>query len=163
MLKIRVPASQFAPAKTSEHHLNKYASTTLGSCQICDIKVERRCIDDVHLIIRYVPGTQDVLVRDNRTESGTFRTDRDEALNPRTFYKFNLMQTPVIELKAGDVAIEIRGNVELLENGSAHRGMQKMHSLKMKKEDVSAGLSDLVGEQSMEGMLGNITPMSATA
>lgn len=90
MLKVTVPASPFAAAKSSQHLLRQHSSTVLGSCQICDIKVDRRSIEDVHLILRYDPDTQTVLVRDNRTESGTFRTDRDEALNPRTFYKFNL-------------------------------------------------------------------------
>ena len=44
-------------------------------------------------------------MRDNRTESGTFWVQRNEALNPRTFYKFKIEDG--VRLKTGDVEIEI--------------------------------------------------------
>ena len=54
-----------------------------------------------------------MLIRDNRTDSGTFQVDRNEALNPRTFYKYALREGPV-RLQTGDIKIEITGIVEQL-------------------------------------------------
>lgn len=85
MISITIPASAFDPAKTTKHMLHHNSTTTIGNSKICDIEVKRRCIDDVHLIIRYNTADNSVFVRDNKTESGTYRIDRDEALNHNTF------------------------------------------------------------------------------
>ena len=90
MLKIVIQATKWAPEKVSYHQLNKDATTTLGSCSLCDIRVDRRRIDDVHLVMRYETRTDELLIRDNRTESGTFQVAKNEALNPRSLYKFTL-------------------------------------------------------------------------
>lgn len=111
MLKIIIPASNWAPKKEESFKLNLNATTTLGSCTICDIKLNRKSIDDVHLILKYDKAAGEILIRDNRTESGTFQVNRNEALNPRTFYKFALGNEPV-KLKTGDVEIEITSDPE---------------------------------------------------
>ena len=92
MLRVIIPKSSWAPPQTIEHLLNLNSTTILGSCKICDVKLDRKSIDDVHLILRYETANQEVLVRDNRTDSGTFLVNRNEALNPRTFYKFSLVE-----------------------------------------------------------------------
>ena len=88
MLKIIEPASKWAPKKESLHQLKKDGTTILGSCPISDIRLDRRSIDDVHLIMRYDTATNELMIRDNRTESGTFQVNKNEALNPRSLYKF---------------------------------------------------------------------------
>ena len=80
------------------------------------IEVNRRCSDDVHLIIWYDTAANSVFVRDNRTESGTFRIEGDEALNPRTFYKFNFEQLAKIKHKAGNVDLEIVAPLEKVQS-----------------------------------------------
>ena len=106
MIKIITPATKWAPKKEESYKLNVNATTTVGSCTICDIKLNRKSIDDVHLILKYDTAAREILIRDNRTESGTFQVNRNEALNARTFYKFPLGNEP-IKLQTGDVDIEI--------------------------------------------------------
>ena len=105
MLKIVFKATRFAPEEQVTHRLNRDATTTLGSCSICDIRVNRRSIDDVHLVMRYVTETDELLIRDNKSESGTFQVAKSEALNPRSLYKFSLSAGQVVALQAGDVDI----------------------------------------------------------
>lgn len=111
MLRVIVPATKWAPPKEESHRLNRNATTTLGSCAICDIKVDRQSIDDVHLIIRYnsaaAPQQEEILIRDNRSQSGTFLVNKGEALSHRTFNKFQLTDKEPIKLELGDIAVEI--------------------------------------------------------
>ena len=62
----------------------------LGTCNICDIRLDRKSLDDVQLIFKYDAQSGVVLVRDNRSESGTFKVNTNEALNPRSLYRFAL-------------------------------------------------------------------------
>ena len=108
MLLIKTPAKPFENASVSEHMLAPNTTTIIGSCIICDIRLRRKSIDDVHLILKYDKDRKEVLVRDNKSDDGTYFADRGEALNNKTFYKFSLESTPSIKLKAGSVDLEIK-------------------------------------------------------
>ena len=101
----------------------------------------------MHLILRYETVNQEVLVRDNRTDSGTFLVNRNEALNPRTFYKFSLIELGQIKLKTGDVDLEI-----VLPNENA--GPVSVSALGDNDNNKSCDLN---------AMLGDITPLSGSA
>ena len=58
------------------------------------------------MIIRYNSDLEEILIRDNRSQSGTFQISKGEALSHRTFYKFQLSEEP-IKLAAGDIEVEI--------------------------------------------------------
>lgn len=87
--------------------MNRNATTTLGSCNICDIRVDRKKIDAVQLVIKYDEANNEVFIRDNRTESGTFQVNTSSALDQNVLYNFSLANQ-TIKLKTGkNINIEI--------------------------------------------------------
>ena len=82
----------------------------LGTCNICDIRLDRKSLDDVQLIFKYDAQSGVVLVRDNRSESGTFKVNTNEALNPRSLYRFALDQP--LKFQTGDIELQIEPELE---------------------------------------------------
>ena len=88
--------------------MNRDSTTILGSCSISDIRLDRKKIDAIHLVMRFDTATNELSIRDNRTESGTFQVNTNSALDQGTLYKFPLEAGRPIRLKTGkDVDIEI--------------------------------------------------------
>ena len=95
----------------------------------------RKSIDDVHLILKYDKDRKEVLVRDNKSDDGTYFADRGEALNNKTFYKFSLESTPSIKLKAGDVELEIKDVAKHFYPSKISNGIPKMRSIERKPQE----------------------------
>ena len=95
-----------------------------------------------------------MLIRDNRTESGTFQVDRNEALNPRTFYKYALGEGPV-RLQTGDIKVEITEKIK------TPQMTPNCNYNKIKDISEEIGVSVLEEDQGrdMHDMLGSITPL----